>query len=74
MRLVLMSLAASLAVATPAMAQSTVKDSGVRLDVHGGLGWHDGQSVQGTIGATIGYDINTPTAPSSASSSRSTSC
>jgi predicted secreted protein len=55
-----MSLAASLAVATPAMAQSTVKDSGVRLDVHGGLGWHDGQSVQGTIGATIGYDINTP--------------
>jgi len=53
MRLVLMSLAASLAVAAPAMAQ----DNGVRLDVHGGLGWHDGQSVQGTIGATIGYDI-----------------
>lgn len=57
MRLVLMSLAASLAVAAPAMAQSTAKDNGVRLDVHGGLGWHDGQEVQGLIGATLGYDI-----------------
>ena len=57
MRLVLMSLAASLAVAAPAMAQSTAQDNGVRVDVHGGLGWHDGQAVQGAIGATLGYDI-----------------
>jgi hypothetical protein len=57
MRLVLFSLAASLAVAAPAMAQST--DSGARVDVHTGLGWADGRQVQGTIGATLGYDVGT---------------
>ncbi len=62
MRLVLFSLAASLAVAAPAMAQSTDTTgtgNGARVDVHGGLGWADGRQVQGTVGATIGYDVGT---------------
>jgi hypothetical protein len=58
MRLVL-SLAASLAVAAPAMAQGETNGMGARFDVHTGAGWNDGQSVQGTVGATLGYDIAT---------------
>jgi hypothetical protein len=63
MRLVLIPLLASLAVAAPAMAESTPdssKTTGARFDVHGGLGWADGQTAQGTLGATLGYDVATP--------------
>ena len=59
MRLVLFSLAASLAVAAPAMAQGETKDMGARFDVHTGAAWNDGRAVQGTVGATLGYDIAT---------------
>jgi hypothetical protein len=59
MRLVLLSLGLSLAVAAPAMAQSAPQDEGARIDVHSGLAWADGQAVQGTVGATLGYDIAT---------------
>jgi len=62
MRLVLFSLAASLAFAAPAMAQSSDTagtDTGAHADVHGGLGWADSQQVQATVGATLGYDVAT---------------
>ncbi|HWU04575.1 MAG TPA: outer membrane beta-barrel protein [Novosphingobium sp.] len=55
MRLVLFTLAASLAAATPALAQSGEG----RVEVHTGLGWNDSQAVQGNIGAAVGYDIHT---------------
>ena len=58
MRLVLIPLAASMAIATPALAQSAT-DSGLRADVHGGFGWQDSQQAQGSVGATLGYDIRT---------------
>ena len=63
MRLVLFSLAASLAVATPVMAQSSAKDTasdmGARVDIHTGLGWADSGKANATLGATAGYDIAT---------------
>ena len=63
MRLVLLSLAASLAVATPVMAQSSARDSasdmGARVDIHTGLGWADSGKANATLGATGGYDIAT---------------
>jgi outer membrane immunogenic protein len=62
MRMVLFAGLATLAFAAPAMAQSANEAApltGARADVHGGLGWADGQQVQGTLGATLGYDIAT---------------
>lgn len=50
MRLVLLSLAASLAVATPALAGEG------RFDVQTGVDWSDGLPGRATIGGTVGYD------------------
>jgi len=52
MRLLVISLVAAIGVATPALADEA------RVEVRGGVGWPDGQSAKGEIGAAAGYDKN----------------
>jgi hypothetical protein len=64
MRLVPIALAACLAAASPAFAQSggdagatSATLTGAHAEVHTGLGWTDGQTANGTLGASVGYDL-----------------
>ena len=54
MRLILCALGAALVAATPAFAGEA------RVEIQGGLGWSDGGSTNGVIGAAGGYDWSLP--------------
>ncbi len=54
MRLVLLSLATAMVMATPALAD------GARVEVQGGVGWTGDGSGKGVIGAAGGYDWSLP--------------
>ncbi|MDE2405598.1 MAG: hypothetical protein KGM17_13100 [Sphingomonadales bacterium] len=56
MRLMVLSIVAALAAATPALADDAGGQG--RVELRTGVTWPDGQSAKGEIGAAAGYDWN----------------
>lgn len=52
MRLALSSIACTLIITTPALANDA------RVEVRGGVAWPDGQTAKATAGAAVGYDVS----------------
>ncbi|MBU6268251.1 MAG: hypothetical protein KGN34_11965 [Sphingomonadales bacterium] len=57
MRILVLSIVAALAGATPALAAGPA-DDGARVELRSGVTWPDGQAAKGEIGAAAGYDAS----------------